>query len=85
MTAARSRAPARSPLADRGGQDLPGVLAGQFGGAQRPPQPFRLVAGLAAVGERQDALQQVPVPLVAGGGGLGGPDRVQDGQVVGVG
>ena len=34
------------PLADRGGQDLPGVQPGQFGGAQRAPQPFGLVAGL---------------------------------------
>jgi hypothetical protein len=75
----------QGPFADRGGQDLPGVQSGQFGGAQRPPQPFRLVAGLAAVAGRQDAVQQVPVLLVAGRGGLGGPDRVQDGQVVGVG
>ena len=35
------------PLADRVGQDLPGVQAGEFGGAQGPPQPPGLVAGLA--------------------------------------
>ena len=73
------------PFADRVGQDLAGVQAGQFGGAQRPPQPFRLVARLRAVAGRQGAHQQVLVPLLAGRGGLGGPDRVQDGQVVGVG
>ena len=73
------------PLADRVGQDLAGVQAGQFGGAQGPPQPLGLVAGLAAVAGRQGGQQQVPVALLAGGGGLGGPDRVQHGQVVGVG
>ena len=31
------------------------------------------------------AMHQLPVPVVAGAAGLGGPDRVQDGQVVGVG
>ena len=36
------------PFGDRVGQDLAGVQAGQFGGAQGPPQPFRLVAGFAA-------------------------------------
>ena len=73
------------PFGDRVGQDLAGVQAGEFGGAQGPPQPFRLVAGLAAVAGRQACREQVLVPLVAGGGGLGGPDRVQEGQVVGVG
>ena len=73
------------PLADRIGQDLAGVQSGQFGGAQRPPQPSGLVTELTAVAGWQDAHQQVPVPLVAGRGGLGGPDRVQQGQVVGVG
>ena len=33
------------PLGDRGGQDSPGVQAGQLGGAHRPPQPPGLVAG----------------------------------------
>ena len=73
------------PLADRGGQDLPGVQPGEFGGAQGAPQPFRLVAGLAAVAGREGVHEQVLVPLVAGRGGLGGPDRVQQGQVVRVG
>ena len=73
------------PLADRVGQDLPGVQPGQFGGAQGAPQPFGLVAGLAAVAGRQGVHEQVLVPLVAGRGGLGGPDRVQERQVVRVG
>ena len=73
------------PLADRLGQDLPGVQAGQFGAAQGAPQPPGLVAGLAAVARRQGGREQVAVALLAGGGGLGGPDRVQQGQVVGVG
>ena len=41
------------PFGDRGGQDLAGVQAGEFGGAQGPPQPFRLVAGFGAVAGRQ--------------------------------
>ena len=65
------------------GEDLGGVQAGQFGGAQGAPQPFRLVAGLGVVTGRQGADQQVLVVLLAGRGGLGGPDRVQHGQVVG--
>ena len=43
------------------------------------------MAGLAAVAGREGLHEQVLVPLVAGGGGLGGPDRVQQGQVVRVG
>jgi hypothetical protein len=73
------------PFGDGLGQDAGGVQAGQFGAAQGAPQPLGLVAGLPAVAGRQRAHQQVAVALVAGGGGLGGPDRVQDGQVVGVG
>ena len=73
------------PFGDRVGQDLGGVQAGQFGGAQGPPQPSGLVAGLAAVSGRQGGHEQVAVSLLAGRGGLGGPDRVQHGQVVGVG
>ena len=37
------------------------------------------------VSGRQGRHEQVLVALLAGGGGFGGPDRVQDGQVVGVG
>ena len=77
--------PGQVPLADRGGQDLAGVQAGEFGGAHRPPQPFRLVARFLPVSRRQRRQQQVPVALLAGGAGFGGPDGVQDGQVVGVG
>jgi hypothetical protein len=73
------------PFGERVCQDLPGVQARQFGGAQRSPQPFRLVAGFLPVSRRQGRQEQVLVALVAAGGGLGGPDGVQDGQVVGVG
>jgi len=41
------------PFADRVGQYLTGVQAGQFGGVKGAPQPFRLVAGLTAVAGRQ--------------------------------
>ena len=40
---------------------------------------------LGAVSGRQGTGEEVGVALVAGGGGLGGPDRVQQGQVIGVG
>ena len=73
------------PFGDRVGQDLGGVQAGQFGGAQGPPQPPGLGAGLGAVARRQRVHEQGAVVLLAGRGGLGGPDRVQDGQVVSVG
>ena len=73
------------PFGDRVGQDLAGVQAGQFGGAQGPPQPFRLVAWVPAVAGRQAGREQVLVALLAGGRGFGGPDGVQDRQVVGVG
>src|SRR4029077_14951481 len=58
---------------------------GQFGAAQGAPQPLRLVAGLSAITRRQGIHQLDTVGLIPGRGGLGGPDRVQDGQVVGVG
>ena len=67
------------PFGDRVGQGLGGVQAGEFGGAQGAPQPPGLVAGLAAVAGRQGVQEQVAVALVPGGGGLGGPDRVQQG------
>ncbi len=73
------------PLGDRVGQGLPGVQAGQLGGAHGPPQPPGLVAWFGAVAGRQAGQEQVPVALLAGGGGFGGPDGVQDGQVIGVG
>jgi len=34
---------------------------------------------------RERGREELCVPLLAGGGGLGGPDSVQDGQVVGIG
>jgi hypothetical protein len=70
------------PVGDRVGQDTGGVQAGQFGGAQGPPQPPGLVIGLPAVAGRQGVHEQVAVALIPGGGGLGSPDRVQQGQVV---
>ena len=73
------------PFGDGVGEDLPGVQAGQFGAAQGAPQPPGLVARPAAVFGGQGGQEQVAVALLAGGGGLGGPDRVQHGQVVGVG
>jgi hypothetical protein len=73
------------PLGNRVGQDTGGVQAGQLGGAQGPPQPLRLVAGFPAVTGRQAVHKQVVVALVPDGDGLGGPDRVQDRQVVDVG
>ena len=85
MTAARSRAPARSRSAIAAASTCPGVQAGQFGGAHGPPQPFRLVAWVPAVAGRQAGREQVLVALLAGGRGLGGPDGVQDRQVIGAG
>ena len=43
------------------------------------------MARLLPVSRRQGRQQQVPVALLTGGAGFGIPDRVQDGQVVGVG
>ena len=85
MTAGHVAGSGQVPFGDRVGQDLAGVQAGQFGAAQGAPQPPGLVARLAAVFGRQGGQEQVAVALLAGGGGLGGPDRVQHGQVVGVG
>ena len=68
---------------DRGGEHLPRVQAGQLGGAQGPPQPFRLVAQVSAVAGRQAGHEQVFVALLPGSRGLGGPDGVQDRQVIG--
>ena len=65
MTAATSRAPVRSRSAIAAASTA-GVQAGEFGGAHRPPQPFRLVAGLLPVSRRQ-APRAGPVPLLAGG------------------
>jgi hypothetical protein len=73
------------PSGDRGSQDLGGVLAGEFGRAQGPPQPLLPRAGCGVVAGRQSLGEQVTVPLVPGGGGLGGPDRVQHREVVRVG
>jgi hypothetical protein len=77
--------PGQFALTDCGRQDLRGVQAGQLRGAHGPPQPPDLVAGLSPVFQPQAGHQKVLVVLLAGRGGLGGPDRVQDGQVVGVG
>ena len=66
-TAARSRDPGQVPFADRVGQDLGGVQAGQFGAAQGAPQPPGLVAGPAVVFGGQGGGKQVSVALLAGG------------------
>ena len=84
-TAAMSRDPARSRDGDGGADDLGGVQAGQFGGVQGAVQPAGLVRERLAVAGRERGHDQVAVTVVAGGGGFGGPDGVQDGEVVGVG
>ena len=85
MTAARSRAPARSRSA---------IAAARASAASRPASSAaRRVRhshrawwpGSRRCSGRQAGQEQVPVVLLAGRGGLGGPDRVQDGQVIGVG
>jgi len=43
------------------------------------------VAGFVLVSGREDGGEEVLVALFSDRGGLGGPDRVQDGEVVGVG
>jgi hypothetical protein len=43
------------------------------------------VAGFGVVAGGQGGGEQVAVAMFAGRGGLGGPDGVQDGEVVGVG
>ena len=45
--------PGQVPLADRSGQHLGEVQAGEFGGAHGPPQPFRPVAWFLPVSRRQ--------------------------------
>ena len=73
------------PEVDGGADDVGGVQASQFGGVQRTEQPPSPVGELATVPGRQRAHHELAVAVVAGGLGFGGPDRVQDGQVVGVG
>ena len=73
------------PGGDGGADDLGGVQAGQFGGVQGAVQPAGPVGELAAVPGRQRGRDELAVAVVAGGAGFGGPDRVQDGEVVGVG
>jgi hypothetical protein len=77
--------PGQVPFGDRGGQDLGGVQAGQFGGAQGPPQPPGLMAQRPVIAGRQAGRQQVLVPLLAGGRDFGRPDGVLDREMVGVG
>jgi hypothetical protein len=76
--------PGQVPLGDSLGQDTGGVQAGQFGGAQGAPQPAGLVAGFGTMLVGQGGHEQVAVALLAGRGGLGSPDRMQDREVVGV-
>jgi hypothetical protein len=72
------------PFGDGSGQYLPGILAGQLSGVQGPPQPFRLMAEFAVVSRWHGLHEQLLVALLAGRGGLAGPDGVENGQVVGV-
>ena len=72
------------PLGHGLAQQLPGVVPGGLGGAQRPPQPDRLVGQLGAgvLGAQRRADQ----PLVPGDGErprLAFPLGVQEGHVVG--
>ena len=84
-TAAMSRAPARSRA----------VMAVRMTSAGSRPASSAACrvryshrawweSGLPVAG-RQRGRDQVAVPVMAGGGGFGGPDRVQGGQVVGIG
>ena len=70
---------------DGGAEDVGGVQAGQFVGVQGAVQPAGPVGEGLAVAGRQRGGDQVAVAVVAGGGGLGGPDGVQGSEVVGVG
>ena len=65
--------------------DLGGIQAGQFGGVQGAEQPAGLVRERLPVAGRERGHDQLAVAVVAGSFGFGGPDRVEDGQVVGVG
>jgi len=73
------------PGGDSGTDDVGGVQAGQFGGVQRTEQPLGQVGELAPAPGRQRGHHELAVTVVAGGLGFGGPDRLQDGEVVGVG
>jgi hypothetical protein len=52
---------------------------------QRTEQPLGLVGELAALPGPQRGHHELAVAVVVDGLGFGGPDRVQDGEVVGVG
>ena len=73
------------PFGDRVGEDAgrgPGRRVRRRAGCATAIWPGGRVGAVAG---RQGVHEQVVVALVAGRGGLGGPDRVQEGQVVGVG
>ena len=70
---------------DRAGQDLDGVQDRDFGSVQGPVQPPLPVAFLRIGPGGERGPEQGAVALPAGRCGLGVPDRVQDGEVVGVG
>ena len=70
---------------DRRAGDLGRVEPGQLGGAQGPEQPPGLVGQSLPVAGRERGHDQLAVAVVAGAAGFGGPDRVQDAEVVGVG
>ena len=73
------------PGGDCRADDLGWVQAGEFGGVQGAEQPSGLVGERLAAAGRERGRDELAVAVVAGGLGFGGPDRVQDGEVVGVG
>ena len=85
MTAGMSRAPARSRSAMASASSWAGSRPASSA-ARRVRHSHRAwCPGSARWPGGRAAVQQVLVVLLAGRGGLGGPDRVQHGQVVGVG
>ena len=77
--------PGQVPLADRGGQDLPRSRPASSAPRRVRHSHFAWWPGSRRYSGGRWASQQVPVALLAGRGGLVGPDRVQNGQVIGVG
>jgi hypothetical protein len=70
---------------DGDADDFAGVQSGEFGGMQGAVQPAGPVGEYATVPGRQRGGDELAVVVVAAVAGFGGPDRVEDRQVVGVG
>ncbi len=75
----------QAPPGHRIADDVGGVEPGQLSSPQGSPQPPCPQTDAVPVLGRQRGDQQIPVPLVPVGRGLADPDRIEDGQVVGVG